>query len=107
MKDDHVTLSLSTIRTNRGISLQQIADSTKISIRSLEAIEQCDFAKLPGGIYNTSYIKQYARAIDYDEAEILAVYHTRMKGSSPTANGSGDDRKPGPFGTFRPSPGTL
>src|SRR5215471_21794762 len=104
MNEKRTILSLSTIRTNRGISLQQIADSTKISIRSLEAIEQCDFAKLPGGIYNTSYIKQYARAIDYDEAEILAVYHLQMSGASPAAaNGKGDNGKPGrPFGTFRP-----
>ena len=78
MKDDHSELGLTTIRRNRGISLQQIADSTKISIRSLEAIERGEFRKLPGGIYNTSYIRQYARAIDYDEAELLAVYHRRM-----------------------------
>jgi len=72
MNEQHTILALSTIRRNRGISLQQIAESTKISIRSLEAIERGDFAKLPGGIYNTSYIKQYARAIDYDESAILA-----------------------------------
>ena len=36
-----------------------------------------DFEKLPGGIYNTSYIRQYARAIDFDEAELLAYYHSR------------------------------
>src|SRR5690348_18218410 len=71
-------LPLSTIRQNRGISLQQIADTTKISIRSLQAIEQGDFKKLPGGIYNTSYIRQYARAIDADETEILAAYYSVM-----------------------------
>src|SRR4030095_5143458 len=72
-------LELSAIRRNRGISLEQISESTKISVRSLTAIENCDFARLPGGIYNTSYIRQYARAIDYDEAQILAVYHQAMK----------------------------
>ena len=60
------------------MSLEQIADATKISIRSLQAIEQGDFRKLPGGIYNTSYIKQYARAIDYDESTLLAFYHREM-----------------------------
>src|SRR5690348_15453456 len=68
MIEDKGVLGLSTIRRNRGISLEQIAASTKISIRSLEAIEHGEFGKLPGGIYNTSYIKQYARAIDYDES---------------------------------------
>ena len=37
-----------------------------------------EFRKLPGGIYNTSYIRQYARAIDYDESAILAVYNREM-----------------------------
>ena len=78
MKDENSVLGLATIRRNRGISLQQIAESTKISVRSLEAIERGEFRKLPGGIYNTSYIRQYARAIDYDESAILAVYHREM-----------------------------
>ncbi len=75
MTDEKSVLGLATIRRNRGISLQQIAESTKISVRSLEAIERGEFRKLPGGIYNTSYIRQYARAIDYDESAILAVYY--------------------------------
>ena len=61
-------------RRERGISLDQIANATKISIRSLKAIEEGDFRKLPGGIYNTSYIRQYARAVDVDESELLALY---------------------------------
>ena len=91
MNDDSV-LGLSTIRNNRGISLQQIAETTKISVRSLEAIERCDFRKLPGGIYSTSYIRQYARAIDYDESAILAVYHNEMaekSGEVPPSGGGG------------------
>jgi cytoskeletal protein RodZ len=75
MKEEKISLGLSTIRRNRGISLQQIAESTKISVRSLEAIERGDFRKLPGGIYTTSYLRQYARAIDYDEANLLAAYY--------------------------------
>ena len=72
-------LELSAIRRNRGISLEQISETTKISVRSLTAIENCDFARLPGGIYSTSYIRQYARAIDYDESKILEVYHRMVK----------------------------
>jgi cytoskeletal protein RodZ len=74
MTDDNSVLGLATVRRNRGISLKQISDSTKIGIRALEAIEQGEFRKLPGGIYATSYIRQYARAIDYDEGVILALY---------------------------------
>src|SRR5512146_271057 len=98
MKEELSVLGLATIRRNRGISLEQIAESTKISVRSLEAIERGEFAKLPGGIYNTSYIRQYARAIDYDESVILAVYlretqRTPMTSSSPKRL----------FGGFRPA----
>lgn len=85
MKDELSVLGLSTIRRNRGISLEQIASSTKIGVRSLEAIERGEFHKLPGGIYSTSYIRQYARAIDYDESAILAVYHEKM-GSAQTTD---------------------
>lgn len=78
MKEEKVSLGLATIRRNRGISLQEIAESTKIGVRSLEAIERGDFRKLPGGIYTTSYLRQYARAIDYDEADLLAAYYRAL-----------------------------
>ena len=77
MGHDNSVLGLASIRHNRGLSLEQISHSTKISLRALQAIEEGQFKKLPGGIYNTSYIRQYARAIEFDESEILAYYHSR------------------------------
>jgi cytoskeletal protein RodZ len=74
---DNSGLGLASIRRNRGLSLEQIAQATKISVRALQAIEESEFKKLPGGIYNTSYIRQYARAIEFDETELLAYYHSR------------------------------
>lgn len=74
MRDENSVLELATIRKNRGITLEQIANVTKIGVRTLEAIERGEFRKLPGGIYDTSYIRQYARAIEYDEDAILAEY---------------------------------
>jgi cytoskeletal protein RodZ len=100
MKNEKNVLELATIRRNRGISLEQIADSTKISVRSLEAIERGDFRKLPGGIYNTSYIRQYARAIDYDEAAILAFYDREMN-TAPANPEPG--RGKGRFNLLRPA----
>jgi cytoskeletal protein RodZ len=61
-------------RRQKGISLETIAASTKLSVRQLEAIESGEFSRLPGGIYNTNYIRQYARAIDFDETDLLAFY---------------------------------
>jgi cytoskeletal protein RodZ len=68
---------LATLRQQRGISLGQIANSTKIGVRYLEGIEQGQFTKLPGGIYNTSYIRQYARAIGFPEDDLLDAYEAR------------------------------
>jgi cytoskeletal protein RodZ len=76
-------LNLGLSRKNAGLSLEEIADGTKISLRFLRAIEEEEFDKLPGGIFSTSYIRQYALAIGYDEAELLA--HHRRKMSPPAA----------------------
>src|SRR5438034_6053525 len=106
MTQENGVLGLSTIRGNRGITLEQIAESTKISVRCLQAIERGDFTKLPGGIYNTSYIKQYARAIDYDESTLLAVYEREMS----RALGAAGNQKAGgkdTYGGMRPASGIL
>lgn len=72
----HQQIDLSALRQHRGISLREIADSTKISMRFLLAIEEGDWKQLPGGIYNTSYIRQYAREIGYEETKLLAYYRS-------------------------------
>ena len=71
-------MDLARFRKQEGISLEEIAAQTKISLRFLQAIESEEFEKLPGGIFSTSYLKQYASAIGYDEAELLAHYHRKM-----------------------------
>jgi len=76
---DNSVLGLASIRRNRGLSLEQIAGKTKISLRALQAIEAGEFKKLPGGVYNTSYIRQYAQAIEFDESELLAYYHSQIE----------------------------
>jgi len=66
---------LAALRCRKGLSLWGIAETTKISIRYLEAIERGQFAKLPGGVYTTSYLRQYARAVECDEAALLEYYY--------------------------------
>jgi|SRR5580692_6063784 cytoskeletal protein RodZ len=103
-EEDGSVLGLATIRRNRGISLEQIAESTKINIRSLKAIEGGDFKKLPGGIYNTSYIRQYAKAIDFDEAELLAFYRIQMGIGGRAGEASGNRNSTGVTGGgYRPA----
>lgn len=71
-------LDLARARKRAGISLEDIAEETKISLRFLRAIEEEEFKNLPGGIFSTSYLRQYATAIGYDEAELLAHYARKM-----------------------------
>lgn len=104
MEEDNSVLGLATIRRNRGLTLEQIAQITKISLRSLRAIEGGEFQKLPGGIYNTSYIRQYATAIDFDAATLLDYYHNRTRaGAAASTPGGGDAKDRNLFGGFRPA----
>jgi cytoskeletal protein RodZ len=61
-------------REARGISLREISEQTRISTRYLEAIESGDLKRLPGGIFNRSFIKAYAKYVGYDETEALEAY---------------------------------
>jgi len=70
-------LNLASVRQRRGLTLEQIAQSTRIAPAYLQAIETEEFAKLPGGVYATSYIRQYARAIGFSETELLQHYQAR------------------------------
>ena len=68
-------LSLQAHRERSGIPLERIAEATRIGLHFLRAVEAEDFDKLPGGVYNTSYLRQYARAAGFSEAELLQQYH--------------------------------
>jgi Helix-turn-helix domain len=76
-------LNLKAHRERSGIALETVAMVTRIGLHFLRAIEAEDFARLPGGVYNTSYIRQYARAVGYNEAELLQHYHC-LTPSKPT-----------------------
>lgn len=61
-------------REMRGITLQEIANATKISVRFLEAVEDEEFAKLPGGIFMRSFIRSYAGYLGLDEERVMAEF---------------------------------
>jgi cytoskeletal protein RodZ len=61
-------------RETRGIALRDISEQTRISMRYLEAIETDDYRRLPGGIFNRSFIRAYAKFIGYDEQEAMDEY---------------------------------
>lgn len=74
MPSGTTVLRLEELRKRRGISLEQISGCTKIGTHFLRAIETEEFDKLPGGVFNTSYIRQYAVAIGFSEEDLLSQY---------------------------------
>jgi cytoskeleton protein RodZ len=65
-------------RETRGIALRDISEETRISMRYLEAIETDDYRRLPGGIFNRSFIRAYAKQIGYDEQQAVEEYSAMM-----------------------------
>ena len=61
-------------REMRGITLDEITESTKISRRHLEALEGDHFDQLPGGVFNKGFVRAYARFLGIDEDRAVADY---------------------------------
>lgn len=61
-------------RELREISLREISEATKISMRILEAIEKNNYKILPGGIFNRNFIRAYAEFIGVDPENAVNKY---------------------------------
>lgn len=58
-------------REARGVTLDDISTATKISVRLLQAIENEEFDRLPGGVFNVNFVRQYARHLGLDDQEVV------------------------------------
>ncbi len=67
-------------REKRGLTLQQIAATTKISARVLASLERNDISILPGGIFSRAFVRSYAREIGLDPDATVEMF----VGSFPT-----------------------
>ena len=72
-------------REARGVSLRQIADSTKISVGFLEALERNDIGRLPGGIFSRSFVRSYALEIGVDPEQAVRDFIVQFPDDSVTA----------------------
>jgi cytoskeleton protein RodZ len=61
-------------REERGISISEVAEQTRISSLYLKSIEEDNYKPLPGGIFNKGFIKSYAKYVGVDEQEALQDY---------------------------------
>jgi cytoskeleton protein RodZ len=58
-------------REQKGVTLQQVAATTKISARFLDALEKNDQSRLPGGIFSRSFVRSYAREVGLDPEDTV------------------------------------
>jgi cytoskeletal protein RodZ len=69
-------------RELRQISLREVAEATKISLRYLEAMERNDFAGLPGGVFNRGFVRAYCQYIGVDPEGMVNSYLLEEKSQS-------------------------
>jgi cytoskeletal protein RodZ len=62
-------------RLERGLSLDQVQEITKIRSRYLEGMEAGDFSVLPGEAYTRAFIRTYAVGIGLDPRPLMSRYH--------------------------------
>jgi cytoskeletal protein RodZ len=72
-------------REQRGISLRQIAETTKISVSVLEALERNDISRLPGGIFSRGFVRSYAVVIGVDPEQTVRDFMAQFPQDSVTA----------------------
>jgi cytoskeletal protein RodZ len=68
-------------RELRGLELDAISNTTKISPRMLRALEDEHFDQLPGGVFNKGFVRAYARQVGLDEEEAIADYLAALRES--------------------------
>ncbi|WP_163652887.1 RodZ domain-containing protein [Listeria sp. PSOL-1] len=69
---------LKAARTEKGLSLDDLQQVTKIQKRYLEAIEQGNYSVMPGKFYARAFIKQYAEAVDLDSEALFNEFETEV-----------------------------
>ena len=69
---------LKQIRIKNNLALPDISKELNISIWILEAIENDEFFKTPGGVYTIGFIRAYANYLNLDSNEIINKYKTQL-----------------------------
>ena len=72
-------------RENKGVSLRQIATTTRISMMSLEALERNDLSRLPGGIFTRAFIRAYAEEVGLDPEGLIQDFIAQFPSDSVAA----------------------
>ena len=88
---------LKRLRERRGITLEAIAETTKIAAPLLSALERDDVSRWPHGIYRRAFFRDYAAAIDAPVEEMLSEFMRLFPEDPSETSASG----PGPVPALR------
>lgn len=94
------------LREERGVTLRQIADATKISVGALEALERNEISRLPGGIFSRAFVRSYAIEVGLDPEQTVRDFLIQFPHDSVTV-GSPHVRQDLSDGAKRRSGATL
>jgi cytoskeleton protein RodZ len=83
-------------RELREVTPNEIVVATRISLRFLDALENEDWEKLPGGIFNRGFVRAIARYLGLDEENLLAEYDLAHGDQSDGAPPAPESRIPSP-----------
>jgi cytoskeleton protein RodZ len=72
------------LREERGVTLRQIADATKLSVAALEALERNDISRLPGGIFSRGFVRSYAVEVGLDPEQTVRDFLVQFPHDSVT-----------------------
>ena len=72
-------------REAAGLSIEDVAATTRIPTRHLASLEIGDWDQLPASTYSVGFAKNYATAVGLDKAEIAEQLHAEMGGARPVA----------------------
>ncbi len=83
-------------RDRRGLSLEEIAKTTKISVSALDALERYDASSLPGGIFTRAFVRSFAIEVGLDPETSLQEFLARCPEEDPVEiAAAGDGGSPG------------
>jgi transcriptional regulator with XRE-family HTH domain len=68
---DSFGLRLRAAREREGITLEDVADRTKVPLVLWEAMERNDFSSWPSGLFARAYVRDYARLVGLDAEEVV------------------------------------
>jgi cytoskeleton protein RodZ len=83
-------------RELREVTLEEVAKSTRISERFLQALENEDWGKLPGGIFGRGFVRTVARYLGLNEEALLAEYDNARSEVAPSSPARVEERIPSP-----------